>query len=110
MAELVIQGRSYPFPEDLTLGELHRADQQGVNLLDSRFLEAPSASTIIALIEIVKRRAGEKFDPSVIEDLNISEVEIKGDDADPPPMNRAARRAAKSSGSATTRDTSGNPG
>ena len=84
MPQIVIAGRAYEVPQfdELTMGEWRVFKQNGVAdvpALGDRIFADPDA--LVSLVEIVKTRAGEKYDPAVIQNLRLGDLEFRDDDA-----------------------------
>jgi hypothetical protein len=84
MAEIVIKGTAYPLPQfdDLTMREWQVFKRNGVEdvpALGARVFTDPDA--MISMVEIVKQRAGEKFDPATISELRLRDLDFRGLDA-----------------------------
>lgn len=82
---IVIDGREYPIPapEDFTLGELTIAEEMGADPLSGKM----NVGLIRFLVRLVKDRAGEKYDPSIIDHLTMGQITVErspSGDGDPP--------------------------
>jgi len=95
---IVINGKEYPGPavDDLSFDEIEIAERYGAPMpKDGEEPDLRHVRWLKALVAIALTRADE--DSSGVGALRVNQVEFRGyegvGDADPPPMNRAARRA-----------------
>jgi len=88
-SSITIEGTRYEIPDQFTIGELKTFKEVGADLPDGE--GAFDAFQLVAIIVIVKRRAGEVVDVASLDELTTAQFTVEVEE--PPPPNRAARRA-----------------
>ena len=103
-SSITIEGTRYEIPEKFTIKELKTFREVGADLPTGE--DAFDAFQLVAIIVIVKRRAGEVVDVAALDELTTDDFTVAVED---PPMNRAARRANGAGGQVKMVGSSGHP-
>ena len=85
---ITIEGTEYELPTKFTIGELKTFKEVGADMPDGG--GGFDAFQLVAMIVIVKRRAGEVVDIAALDELTTEDFTVVVDELPPPP--RAARR------------------